>query len=269
VRVPASERPDGEVIIRFAGEAPLPQMVVQPQPGGVIHREPGGPSLVVLSGGTACQIQAACGPLRVLDRMRQALVLEFDGADEDGDGRVTADQRLPELLGQRFPVLDANGDGAVSRAELDAYSREVLHHEWTLRRTQFHLTVDEAGSGLFDVLDDNRDRRLSLRELQTAQARCEGSDKSGDGRLEMAELVTAVRLVIRRGDLPPPYGIGGDNGPPWFARMDRNLDGDVSGSEFLGVPALFEQFDADGDGFVDLGESLQADSQFQRTDPTD
>jgi Ca2+-binding EF-hand superfamily protein len=264
VRAPAAEQPDGDLLVHFTGDRPTPRIEIRPAAG-----QPRDSSVIELPGGADCQIQADCGPLRVLERVRELLILEFDGADEDGDGRIAADQRLPEMLQQRFPLLDGDDDRFASRAELDGYLRDLLNHESTMRRTQILITAQEPGGGLFDVLDDNRDGQLSLRELGGARTGLDRLDNNGDGRLETAELATSLRLIIRRGDLPPPYGSASDRGPSWFARMDRNLDGDVSANEFLGPPAVFEQFDANGDGFLELDEALQADSQHERPDGLD
>ena len=46
--------------------------------------------------------------------------------------------------------------------------------------------------------------------------------------------------------------------PAWFARMDRNGDGDVSRHEFLGPTELFRKLDRDGDGLLGPDEARAA-----------
>jgi len=38
------------------------------------------------------------------------------------------------------------------------------------------------------------------------------------------------------------------DGPAWFAKMDRNRDGDLSPREFIGPREVFRRLDVDGDG---------------------
>ncbi len=48
-------------------------------------------------------------------------------------------------------------------------------------------------------------------------------------------------------------------GPLWFRKMDRNGDGDVSATEFLGTREQFRRIDTDGDGLIDATEAERAD----------
>ena len=48
-------------------------------------------------------------------------------------------------------------------------------------------------------------------------------------------------------------------GPVWFQRMDRNLDGDVAFEEFVGTPEQFEQLDVNGDTLIDVAEAVLAE----------
>jgi Ca2+-binding EF-hand superfamily protein len=46
--------------------------------------------------------------------------------------------------------------------------------------------------------------------------------------------------------------------------MDRNGDGDVSTTEFLGSREQFRRIDTDGDGLIDVGEAERADQGFRK-----
>jgi Ca2+-binding EF-hand superfamily protein len=53
------------------------------------------------------------------DGLRAALMAGFDQNDSDKDGTLTLDELLAKPL-QRFACLDANHDGKVTQAEMDA-----------------------------------------------------------------------------------------------------------------------------------------------------
>jgi hypothetical protein len=53
----------------------------------------------------------------------------------------------------------------------------------------------------------------------------------------------------------PRSGPVPQKGPLWFRKMDRNADGDVSRSEFLGGAADFAMLDANGDALIALEEA--------------
>lgn len=212
--------------------------------------------------GVSVEFLANCGPLRVSDRTRRVLSLEFRGADADRDGIVRVTDRLPEYLKQVFPLLDADGDDAVSTTELDSFMRQLLPLESGTLGSQVSLIFIAPRDGLFAVLDDNHDGRLGARELQSAAQRGEAVDLDGNGSLEPAELRSPIRITMQRGSPTPPYATDRhpDSGPAWFTRMDRNRDGDLSPNEFLPSRDLFSRIDADGDGLIGLSEALQAES---------
>src|SRR5262249_5421052 len=49
-------------------------------------------------------------------------------------------------------------------------------------------------------------------------------------------------------------------GPLWFRKMDKNGDGDVSFTEFLGTREEFNRIDTDGDGLIDADEAERYDA---------
>jgi hypothetical protein len=79
------------------------------------------------------------------------------------------ERERPAALGLKFlpPFADRNGDGNVSRAELDAW----LDLQAKLARSRVTVGVTDFGPGLFETLDADRDGGLSARELRSAVAR--------------------------------------------------------------------------------------------------
>ena len=142
-------------------------------------------------------------------------------------------------------------------------------------RARITLSGTEQGKQLFDVVDANRDGRLSLRELAEAPTKLPRWDRNKDGKLVADEIPHQYAISIGRGGgaaqfaSPVPVATAAvvktpspapaaAAGPAWFQKMDRNRDGDVSPREFLGTAEQFKRLDADGDGLIDPREAAQA-----------
>src|SRR5262249_4014508 len=123
---------------------------------------------------------------------------------------------------------------------------------------------------LFQLLDDNRDGRLGVRELRTAWDRLLLLEPLGlHGKPDVVPRLAiqpsvSLRLsrAIDRGLInqqiffPNQPGVTvPQKGPLWFRKMDRNGDGDVSRLEFLGTRAEFDAIDTDHDGLISLEEA--------------
>jgi hypothetical protein len=142
------------------------------------------------------------------------------------------------------------------------------------------LTVSETSKGLFEVLDTNRDGRLSIRELRAAKEKLAPFSLKGDGILREDDIPVQIQMAVTYGSqpyyAPPQRFIPGNpqrpaastQGPTWFRKMDRNGDGDVSRREFLGTPEEFKRLDLDGDGFISLEEALKADALLRKKQGT-
>ena len=134
------------------------------------------------------------------------------------------------------------------------------------RGTQLALGAVEDGYPLFRMLDRNGDRRLSSREQRALSDQLTELDLDHDGQLSGREKPSGIRLAFTRGPhvhqfLAQPMNAAylqensrADDSdtiaaPAWFTDMDRNRDGDVSRSEFLGNSAQFSQMDQDGMAF--------------------
>src|SRR5262249_4061334 len=155
-----------------------------------------------------------------------------------------------------------------SASEFDAFFLQRAR----IGAVQLVLEATDQGSDLFTSLDRNFDRVLTPRELRLAPALLTTEDRDGDGFLGGAEMSYNLTLeLIRGGPRPAPDAAANARGPvepqvkvdrrgpPWFLKMDRNRDGDVSLLEFLGSRRKFAELDSDGDGLLSPEEAAPAE----------
>jgi len=192
---------------------------------------------------------------------------QFDQANPDKLKALTREQAaMNQYLAGLFSAADKNGDGMLERKELAAFVA-LAGEAGTASVT---VTVDDSGRNLFGLLDGNGDGVLSAREARTAWSRVAPLLKGGK-MLAREDLPRRVALRISEGDgmangrFARPTGFGQPatarfNGaaPGWFRKMDRNNDGDISPSEWLGTDEEFKRLDADGDGLISAAEAMKA-----------
>jgi Ca2+-binding EF-hand superfamily protein len=169
-------------------------------------------------------------------------------------------------------LADRNGDNRLSHKELADYLN--VQERFFFRTT--YLTAVDRGASLFEFVDVDHDSRLSPRELRTAWKRLSPWDRGKNGYIERQQVPRQFQLVLSYGqsiaglfDPQPgyvklPLFRDRSRGPLWFRKMDRNNDGDVSQSEFLGTSQQFRLIDRDSDGLIDVGEAERADQEFRR-----
>ncbi|MBX3439612.1 MAG: hypothetical protein KF861_19140 [Planctomycetaceae bacterium] len=210
----------------------------------------------------------------------QISLLRIEFRRQDGDKNGYLDAQEFAMLGNpggTFEDVDLNGDGQVYLEELDRF----IQLDAYLAQCYAEMTVDAIDKPLFQILDENLDRRLTLREFAAAVERMQPYDRNGDGLLDASELLALrkYRVAFSFG-VPPAVRIDRQNqmsadrrmpvvrtvttGPEWFRKMDRNQDDEVTWREFLGPRSAFDLLDRDGSGWIDAEEAEAAQSHLKQ-----
>ena len=232
-------------------------------------------------------VEVEVGPIRLdlqvtpvapaLAATRQTLRARFEAADTTKDGyleraELTQDDGQPSPFASLFAACDHDHDGKLTPAELDeAVARQAADTQGRLT-----LTAANEGRSVFGLLDLDSNRQLGAREVQDTFTRVSGCDRDRDGRITPEEVPHHIHLTLTQGNLAPllanpaanlagassaamvPSSTRPTAGPPWFRKMDRNHDGDVSRREFLGTHAQFDRLDRDRDGLLAPSEAEAA-----------
>lgn len=206
----------------------------------------------------------------VTGNLKQIYVSNIENADGDKNGVFERKEVEATFLGQYFDILDRDGDGKIVLKDFERLA-EIQEESVGARCV---LRIADKGRSLFDVFDKNHDQILSVREIREAKGAILAFDRDGDRSVSFEEITRRFRLKLGRGNAgfaqqDPEDNDGNINvspftsspiveGAPWFHRMDRNADGDVSRREFLGTDADFRLIDRDGDGLIDPKEAAAA-----------
>ena len=168
-----------------------------------------------------------------------------------------------------FDSADANGDGKLTREEFKAY---LQLQEDTI---QLALTASfgTRRPSLFQLMDDNGDNQLGVRELRTAYQRLIVLEPTGgdvtQAALQPSASVRFGFVAFLGSDYTAPVnpfarpGARKVSGPLWFRKMDRNGDNDVSLAEFIGPREKFVELDTDKDGLISAAEADAADKKLR------
>lgn len=165
-------------------------------------------------------------------------------AGPDRRAQPTTRADVTARVKERFALVDANRDGAVTRAEFDGY-RAKAQAERETKRT-------ERRGEMFARLDANKDGQISQAEFAARPDRGAMRGAAG-GNVKMGMRGGHGRMG--HGGMGGWGGFGGPNGDRradgFFAAMDTNKDGKVTLAEATAKPlAMFDRADANKDGTV-------------------
>jgi Ca2+-binding EF-hand superfamily protein len=212
--------------------------------------------------------------------LRQQYVAQFRQADKDNNGYLDEmEAKASRTFRSLFKAMDRDGDGKVTEKELMAYLDWLDELQKRAAAGCATLVLSDDSRGLFDLLDVNRDGRLSVREMRGAVKLLGQLDRDGKGFLTKADIPRLYQVTLRRGSadrgslggaaaffelyrVSARYDAeeGPARGPLWFRKMDRNRDGDVSRKEFLFGEEEFRKIDTDGDGLISMEEAERYDA---------
>lgn len=202
-----------------------------------------------------------------MEEARQNASAAFNAIDIDANGYLDRDEIAEHQRFERylFDAMDRDDDDRVFADEMLSYVEDYTEPA----STTCQVTLLDNGNGFFQLLDQNGDGRISIRELrQSEQALLEAA--GGEASINPSRLTKAYRIELVRGgvslfgrvDRPtaetPAALLKPPSGPIWFQRMDRNGDGDLTWDEFLGPREVFHRIDTDHDELIDEAEATRA-----------
>lgn len=207
-----------------------------------------------------------------MEEARQNASAAFNAIDIDANGYLDRDEIAEHQRFERylFDAMDRDGDERVFAEEMLSYVEDYAEPA----STTCQVTLLDNGNGFFQLLDQNGDGRISIRELrQSEQVLLETAGT--EPVINPSRLTKAYRIEVVRGgvslfgrvDRPtietPAALLKPPSGPIWFQRMDRNGDGDLTWDEFLGPREVFHQIDADHDDLIDEAEATRATQELK------
>ena len=214
-------------------------------------------------------------------------VRPVDREDDDLQRRPPAFRPLDGAALRTFRALDADGDGGLSTAEIDAApeSLAALDGDGDGRLSGGELGLPSGGSVRIFArrrqqlpegapvirLDADAGETLDIAELPPQfQGLLSSVDADGDGTASAGELLALMGAEAggpadpepgsAEGRMAPTPAGNGGAAPPraHFAALDADRDGTVSGAEMESAARSLRVLDADGDGRISPDELRSA-----------
>jgi len=204
-----------------------------------------------------------------IDSAIENAMRQFNQLDTDANGYVDKDETTLRIRFERglFDLIDEDGDGKIFADEMKAYVRARSEPAATSCR----MNLYDTGNGFFMALDANADGRVSVRETRQAMESLAQLNRDGKAGVRKDEPVRHFHIEFTRGGYQlfgpteqlvaktPAFQQRRPTGPIWFQRMDRNNDGDLTWNEFLGPREVFHKLDKDVDSLLDPLEAARAE----------
>ena len=172
------------------------------------------------------------------------------------------------IIAEQFDVGERDGDGKLSLDELSVLLTLIEQGI----SSQTVVTLTSHGRSLLEMLDQDHDGRLVLRELNSASQLLSGEQL--ERGLPREQIPIQFQLHMERGTPGATFGPipipartrraaattaeASASGPRWFQSLDRNSDGTLSPREFPGNPERFRKLDANQDGLISRDEAEAA-----------
>ena len=181
-----------------------------------------------------------------------------------------------QFLRTFFDSADANGDGKLTRAEFDAY----FDLQDSFRNVALAVTPAVQTPTLFQLLDENRDGRLSVRELRTAWNRLIALEPGSGDVVTKDAIRPSVSLRLTRGmdryninqiqfdvqfQNPNQAVAVPQKGPLWFrTHGPQRRRRSSRGANSSGTKAEFDAIDTDHDDLIGLEEAETYDASMRK-----
>ncbi|MBI1246703.1 hypothetical protein GC197_02520 [bacterium] len=188
-----------------------------------------------------------------INNLCQFTLESFQKADANHDGQLTPEEcsEAKRTLGPAMvEMCDRDENQLLTELEVNAW----LDLQKQIGTGLVLITAIDCGQGLFELLDTDRNGALSRRELANASSRLQESGCIHGDRVELNNLPQQFLVTVSLGRPTSPIGSVERKGPDWFLLMDRNQDGHVSVTEFVGGPEAFRSLDRDGDQRITVNE---------------
>jgi Ca2+-binding EF-hand superfamily protein len=180
-----------------------------------------------------------CGPGGASSSTSSSNNIRFRGMDRNKNGVIERDEWNGSA--RSFAVHDWNNDGSLSREEVRVGGRRAG------RIIPTEEDFDPAGPATwttrnFQVLDRNRDNRVSSNEWYSAPEYFRRADRDRNGSLSQAEFT---------GSTAPAWD---DDRDDRFENLDANTNGRVEQSEWHGSVDAFQWLDRNRDNWLSRAE---------------